>query len=69
MFVIFLSLVIVGLFSSAAFSEPPPPVAPMENQVTQGALRIKINDEVIECPLKHTDVKVNISGFIARATG
>ena len=40
----------------------------MEQDVTQGALRVKIADEVVECPLKHTDVKVDISGFIARAT-
>lgn len=40
----------------------------MQDEVTQGALRVKVNDEVVECPLKHTDVKVDISGFIARGT-
>ena len=40
----------------------------MQDEVTQGALRVKVDDEVVECPLKHTDVKVNITGFITRAT-
>ena len=35
--------------------------------MTQGALRIVQPDGgVIECPLKHTDVKAEIAGFIAR---
>ncbi|MBN2584820.1 MAG: hypothetical protein JXL80_17280, partial [Planctomycetes bacterium] len=35
--------------------------------VTQGALRVvKDGGEVVECPLKHTDVKAEVSGFIAR---
>ncbi len=35
--------------------------------VTQGALRIVKDDGgVVECPLKHTDVKADIAGFIAR---
>ena len=40
----------------------------MENDVTQGALRVKTGDEIVECSLKHTDVKAIISGFIARVT-
>ena len=63
-FILLLSLVM----SSTAAADFPPPVDPMEKHVTQGALRVKIADEVVECPLKHTDVKVNITGFIARAT-
>ncbi len=43
-------------------------VDPREQRVTQGALRVKVDDAVVECPLKHTDVKVNITGFIARVT-
>ena len=32
--------------------------------VTQGALRVKKPDgQIVECPLKHTDVKADISGF------
>jgi Ca-activated chloride channel family protein len=35
--------------------------------VTQGALRIvQPNGGIVECPLKHTDVAADISGFIAR---
>ncbi len=47
---------------------PPSPVDPREQRVTQGALRVKVDDAVVECPLKHTDVAVNITGFIARVT-
>lgn len=38
------------------------------NRVTEGALRVlgKDGNPVGECPLKHTDVQVSISGFIAR---
>lgn len=39
----------------------------MDADVTQGALRVKQKDgKVVECPLRHTDVKADISGFIAR---
>ena len=39
----------------------------MTRDVTQGALRVvKKGGEVVECPLKHTDVKADVSGFIAR---
>ncbi len=39
----------------------------LEKDVTQGALRIVRPDgQVVECPLKHTDVQADISGFIAR---
>mgnify|MGYP005837735965 CR=1 FL=1 len=40
---------------------------PVERDVTQGALRIVAKDgTLVECPLKHTDVRADISGFIAR---
>ena len=67
-FITLLSVVIVGMLSGPALTHPPESIDPVEQDVTQGALRVKIGDEVVECPLKHTDVKVNISGFIARAT-
>ena len=68
-FILLLFLTMIGgIYSSTAAADVPPPVDPMEKQVTQGALRVKIADEIVECPLKHTDVKVNIAGFIARAT-
>ncbi|HOI55526.1 MAG TPA: VIT domain-containing protein [Phycisphaerae bacterium] len=39
----------------------------LATDVTQGALRVvKPDGEVVECPLKHTDVKAEVSGFIAR---
>jgi hypothetical protein len=39
----------------------------LEADVTQGALRFQGEDgAVVECPLKHTDVKAEVSGFIAR---
>jgi Ca-activated chloride channel family protein len=41
--------------------------AAVEKDVTQGALRIVDEDaSVVECPLTHTDVAADISGFIAR---
>ncbi|MCX5675969.1 MAG: VIT domain-containing protein [Planctomycetota bacterium] len=39
----------------------------MTQDVTQGALRVvRPGGEVVECPLKHTDVQADVSGFIAR---
>jgi len=39
----------------------------LEEDVTQGALRVVKGDgTVVECPLRHTDVKADVSGFIAR---
>jgi Ca-activated chloride channel homolog len=39
----------------------------LAQDVTQGALRVvKPGGEVVECPLQHTDVKADVSGFIAR---
>ncbi len=67
-FIVVLLMLMISISSVSAAAETPPPVDPMGEQVTQGALRVKINDEVVECPLKHTDVKVNITGFIARVT-
>ncbi len=41
--------------------------ADVEKDVTQGALRIVQKDGgIVECPLKHTDVQADVSGFIAR---
>lgn len=44
-------------------------VASASSRVTQGALQIVDSEKGIigECPLKHTDVKAEISGFISRA--
>jgi Ca-activated chloride channel family protein len=49
--------------ANAVDSEP----ASVERNVTQGALRIVEKDGgIVECPLKHTDVQADVSGFIAR---
>ena len=41
----------------------------IDEAVTQGALRVVDEDRgAVECPLKHTDVQADISGFIARVT-
>jgi Ca-activated chloride channel family protein len=64
----FNSLLTFILFGGIAFAQTPQPIDPMEHEVTQGALRVKTEDEIVECPLKHTDVKAIISGFIARVT-
>ncbi len=58
----------LGLFGGSAFAETSQSTPPIQDKVTQGALRVKIDEKVIECPLKHTDVKANITGFIARVT-
>lgn len=62
------ALIMIGIFSGTAFTETSQPIIPMEQEVTQGALRVEMDEEIIECPLKHTDVKANITGFIARVT-
>ena len=61
-----ISLVTLSLFGAIAYAQTTQPIDPMENDVTQGALRVKTEDEIVECPLKQTDVKAIISGFIAR---
>ena len=62
------ALIMIGISSGTAFTETSQPIIPMEQEVTQGALRVEIDEEIVECPLKHTDVKANIAGFIARVT-
>ena len=62
------ALTILSMSSGTAFSETLQPITSMEQEVTQGALRVEVDEEIVECPLKHTDVKANISGFIARVT-
>ena len=61
-------LTILSMSSGTTFSETLQPITSMEQEVTQGALRVEVDEEIVECPLKHTDVKANISGFIARVT-
>ena len=62
------TLIIFGMSGGTALTQTPQPVTLMEQEVTQGALRVEIDEQIVECPLKHTDVKANIAGFIARIT-
>src|SRR5262245_52918981 len=63
-------VVILGWVSAASAAESggAADAAPaVENNVTQGALRIVQKDGgIVECPLKHTDVQADIAGFVAR---
>ncbi|HMV50881.1 MAG TPA: VIT and VWA domain-containing protein, partial [Blastocatellia bacterium] len=65
--IIAVGICVLGLFAQAGWwvrSADASKVAP--NKVTQGALQISGSRS--ECPLKHTDVKAEISGGLARAT-
>jgi Ca-activated chloride channel family protein len=46
--------------------EDAPPAAAIAEEVTQGALRVSRGGAVVECPLRHTDVQAQVSGFLAR---
>ena len=66
-----LGLVIILVYASAAAAadsgEKAESAPAVENNVTQGALRIVQKDGgIVECPLKHTDVQADIAGFVAR---
>lgn len=62
-----------ALRSTAADADPPSPRGlaaggALFEDVTQGALRVlRPGGEVVECPLRHTDVQIDVSGFVARA--
>ena len=62
------TLITLSMSGSTAFTETLQPITSMEQEVTQGTLRVEVEEEIVECPLKHTDVKANIAGFIARVT-
>jgi Ca-activated chloride channel family protein len=56
------TLLLLAALTAASFAQDA-----MEQEVTQGALRVKRPDgQIVECPLKHTDVKAEVTGFIAR---
>jgi|GEM_PF-349791 len=69
-----IALVAVAIFAAAPASgeqtdaeEADKALQPIDDKVTQGALRVRQADNsVVECPLKHTDVAADVSGFIAR---
>ena len=55
--------------ATAVETEPVDPLASLHKDVTEGSLRVQKEDgSVVACPLKHTDVEAEISGFIARVT-
>jgi len=57
----------IAFASGAAAEEPATSQAKLYEHVTQGALRTRTAaGEVVDCPLKHTEVRAFISGFIAR---
>ncbi len=63
-----LAVTLAGV-AGAVETEPIDPFQAARKDVTQGALRIVGEDgSVVECPLKHTDVEAEVSGFIARVT-
>ena len=64
------AVMLAGLIASGAKPPRPRPLAAAPLSVTEGALRIRDSGGAFtrECPLKHTDVKAEITGFIARAT-
>ena len=66
--ILFSAVIMFGIFGGTAFTETLQPVTLIEEEVTQGALRVEVDEQIVECPLKHTDVKANITGFIARVT-
>jgi len=65
---VFLTVVVLAAQAFGAEAEKDPNAVPaIEADVTQGALRVEQKDgSVFECPLKHTDVVADVSGFIAR---
>ena len=61
------SSLIVGQVSSNAIQTPESRMALLTANVTEGALRVLTPEgTVVECPLRHTDVQADVSGFIAR---
>jgi Ca-activated chloride channel family protein len=67
---VFLTMILAVLMSAAALAAPPRPPKPSAGIPQQGELDVvnKQGETTGVCPLKHTDVKAEISGFIARVT-
>src|ERR1041385_5818053 len=59
-----------GLFTLIGLRTPQTVSAQSENQITQGTLQAVDAAGKVKtvCPLKHTDVKAQISGFLSRVT-
>ena len=57
----------VGKISAEDAKSDEKRMAALTKDVTQGSLRAVATDGgIVECPLRHTDVKADVSGFIAR---
>src|SRR5207302_11457786 len=67
---VLIATIFVVLMSTAALAAPPRPPKPSAGVPQQGELDVVNHDGQTTgvCPLKHTDVKAEISGFIARVT-
>src|SRR4051812_34713342 len=67
---VFLTFVLTVLMSAAALAAPPRPPKPSAGIPQQGELDVVNHDGQTTgvCPLKHTDVKAEISGFISRVS-
>jgi len=64
-----LAVVLAATAATAVETVPIDPLASLHASVTEGSLRVQKEDgSVVACPLKHTDVEAEISGFIARVT-
>ena len=63
------AVVLAATAAPAVETQPVDPLATLHKEVTEGSLRVEKPDgSVVACPLKHTDVAAEISGFIARVT-
>src|SRR3954462_13781624 len=67
---VFLTVIFAVLMTAAALASPPRPPKPSASLPQQGELEVVNHDGQTTglCPLKHTDVKAEISGFISRVT-
>ncbi|HUW56709.1 MAG TPA: VIT domain-containing protein [Planctomycetota bacterium] len=58
---------VVGRLTADDAKDAEKRMAALTKDVTQGALRaVAASGDIVECPLRHTDVKAEVSGFIAR---
>ena len=64
-----LSLTVVFMVSTIVHDETAAAAAAQTTEVTEGALQyIDSDGKPAECPLKHTEVKAEVSGFLSRVT-
>ena len=58
---------VVGRLTADDAKDAEKRMAALTKDVTQGTLRaVAASGNIVECPLRHTDVKAEVSGFIAR---